>query len=571
MNWFHNLKISFKFVSCFVTILVVLIVGSMMGIMNANKVNQNLIRIYEEDLKTIRDLGEISTSINRINTSVGSYLLVANADIHKKEKEVIVSKQQAIDAALNRLSDRNFMEEERKELDLFIQLWSGYPQIINKVIGLKDQKQDVFAGSAYQWEILSKADGIDRTFQGLIEITQTKADASYTASLNMYNQIKMFSIAIMVISVIISCLLGYVMTYSILTPVRRLQQGIQKLAAGDLSQSMEIKRRDELGELAAGFETMRQSVGYIISQTKTLVGTLVDVSHDIRGAAQLTGESSQHIFRGLKEAAEASGQQARKIGEDAMVIKEMSAGLKQMAVTIDDVSSLSGDMESASKQGQDVVKDALDKMATIQQNSGQTTTIVGQLGAHSKEIDSIIMTIKSIAEETNLLALNASIEAARAGEAGRGFAVVASEVRNLSESCKNAAEHVKVVVQRIQQTTSELLVSNRAWMVEMNKGQGKVTDVSSAFQRIYDWIQHMNDKIQDMTAVIEEMAAGSEQIDTSIRRIEDYSGNVAGMNQEYSEKSGDQVHMMGKVNMSVEELLKLSDDLQRLVNRFVTV
>jgi methyl-accepting chemotaxis protein len=570
MKWFHNLKISFKFIGCFVTILVILMVGSIMGLINTNSINGNLVNIYENDLTSIKELGEISSTFHRINTSIGSYLLASDNDSRKKEKEVISSNQKKIDSLLVSFSNRPLTDDERKELELFKTLWNQYPKAIEKVLSLADQNHIDFAKTAYEKEILAKEDGIDRTFQGIIDMNQKKADDRYTASLNKYQQIKWSSITIMALSLLISGILGYLMTTSILTPIRRLLQAFKNIESGDLSQTIVMQRRDELGQLAVGFEKMRQSVSSIVSQTKQLVGILSKVSNDIRGNAHTTGGSSQEIFNGLKEAALISNQQATRVSDDAIVIKEMSIGLKQVAANIDDVSNLSSDMERASDKGQLVIRDAMEKMSAIQQKSQQTTSIVQDLGDHSKEIDSVITTIKNIAEETNLLALNASIEAARAGEAGRGFAVVASEVRKLAENSKSAAEHVGKVVARIQESTSGLLQSNQAWTAELDEGHAKVNDVSTAFKQIYEWIQNMNDRVQDITAGIEEMAAGSEQIDTSMKRIEEYSETVSQVNQEYSEKSGQQVDMMDKVNTSAEELLKLSDELHIIVNRFVT-
>jgi methyl-accepting chemotaxis protein len=558
MKWFHNLKISFKFLGCFILILAVMMISSIKGLINTNSINTNLINLYESDLNTIKDLGEISTSFQRINTSIGSYQLIKDKAIRDKEKETIAAKQKQIDDLLVKITDRAFTDEERKSFELFKMLWTTYPAAIEKVFNLADQNQDASAKTVYEKELLNKLDGIDRTFQSFIEMNQQKADARYSASMNMYQQIKWSSIILMILSVFIAAVLGSLITYSTLTPIRRLLQAFKNVESGDLSQRTFIQRKDELGQLADGFEKMRQSVSSIVSQTKQMVGVLA------------TGGSSQQIFNGLRDAAEISDQQAKRVSDDAIVIKEMSIGLRQVASNIDDVSSLSSDMESASNKGQVVVKDALDKMHSIQEQSHQTTSIVSELGEHSKEIDSVITTIKNIAEETNLLALNASIEAARAGEAGRGFSVVASEVRKLSENSKKAAEQVSTVVGRIQESTRGLQLSSQAWMEEMNEGHAKVNDVSAAFKQIYEWIQNMNDRVQDITAGIEEMAAGSEQMDSSMKRIEEYSESVTQVNQKYSEKSGQQVDMMDKVNTSVEELLKISDDLHTLVNRFVT-
>ncbi|CAG7635788.1 Putative methyl-accepting chemotaxis protein YoaH [Paenibacillus solanacearum] len=569
MKWFHDLKISVKFIGCFVAILVILTIGNLTGLINTNRMNDNLVDLYDNDYRTIKDLGDISSSYHRINTAVGSYLLLSDSESRKKEKEAILAKQQVIDELLSRFESRDLTDEERKELSLFRQLWNTYPKTIEKVLALADEGQDAFARSLYEKEMLTREDGIDRTFQGFIELNQEKADSRFNESMRRYGSIKWSTLLIMLFSLLISGLLGSLMTFSIMKPVRLLLGAFKHVEDGDLSRELSTERRDELGRLAAGFETMRQSIASIVSQTKRSVHRLSDLSGHIRGYAQTTGETSQEMNKGMQLAAAASDAQAGNVSEDTVVIREMSTGLKQVATHIDEVSSLSSDMERASSEGRLVVAGALDSMTSILLKSQQTGSIVQELGSHSAEIDGIMSTMRQIAEETNLLALNASIEAARAGEAGNGFAVVALEVRKLSESSKASAQYVGSVIARIQESTRDLLASTQAWTTELHQGQTKVNEVSASFSQIYEWIQHMNDRIQDITAGIEEMAAGSEQMDASMRRIEAYADQVSQTNRQYADQSGEQARSMDEINMSVEELLNVSRELSTLVNRFV--
>jgi methyl-accepting chemotaxis protein len=570
MNWFHDLKISYKFAGCFALILLILIIGNVRGVLNANSLNSNLVQIYENDLTLIKELGEISNSFNRINTALGSYLLVSEQESRKARLALIQTEEQGINRLMEGILAKPILEEERQELELFKLLWITYSSTIHKVTDLADKGQEAFAKSAYQRELLSKEEGINTTFQGFIQQNQQKADARYANSQAMHSDIKWSSVMLMILSLFIAAVLGFFMTRSIVRPIHRMVNAFKRMGQGDLSRPILEQRRDELGQLAAGSENMRQSISTIVTQTKSLVSTLSAVSQEIQEDARSTGSSSQEIHLALSETAKTAEQQAGRVSGDAIVIKEMAIGLNQLAINIDDVSSLSSDMEGTSSHGQTVVRHALETMDSIRKRSEETTVIVQTLGDHSKEISSVIATIKDIAEETNLLALNASIEAARAGESGKGFAVVASEVRKLAENSKSAADHVRQVVARILQSTQELLGSNRIWSEEILQGQSKVNDVTTAFGQINSWVQNMNARIQDITAGIEELAAGSDQIDTSMKGIEAYSGNVSHVNKEYAEKSGQQVKRMDKVNVSADELLRLSDQLQVLVNRFVT-
>jgi methyl-accepting chemotaxis protein len=566
MKWFDNMKISYKFIGSFAVVIVLLMVGNIAGVLNANKLNQNVTNIYEQDLTLIKISGEIASSVNRINSSVGSYILTQDKDY----LTTVEQQTQNINSLLEQLYAQQLLESELRDLEVFRIVWNGYPPIIERIVANVQNNEMEFAISSYKRELLTKEDGIHRAFQGFIENNRDKAANRYEESKAMYSGILSSSIAIMVLTLLLSLVMGYLLNRSITGPILRLLKSFKRIEEGDLSQPIEEKRKDELGQLAAGSENMRKSIADIVSQTKEAVHTLANVSEEVRVEAQETGTSSQLMFQGLKDTASRSKEQAGKISDDAQMIKEMMQSLGQIAASVDSVSTLSADLKQTADRGRIVVQDASDTMNEIKLKSEETSSIVEMLNEQSKQIDTVIATIKEIAEETNLLSLNASIEAARAGDAGRGFAVVATEIRKLAENSKASAEQVREVVASIQEGTAQLFKSNQISLSEIHEGHGKMEDVLQSFQQIFEWIENINMSIQDITAGVEELSAGSEQIDHSMRRIEAYSDDVAQTNESYAQQSGQQVSRMEKVNAAVGEMLKLSNALNGLVNRFVT-
>ncbi len=569
MKWFHNLKISYKFIGCFALILIIVAAGSISGLLNSKSIHANVVNMYEADLTMIKDLGKISSSFNRINMAAGSYIQLDDPDMKERMLKIIEANEKAVSELLPVVASKPMTAQEKSALEVFQLLWTNYQETLHKVVGFVDEDKSL-ALSVYERQLLDREETVNANFEKIITANQERADTRYRDSLNRYEQVRMSSIFLMAVSVIAAALLGYLMTQSFITPVKRLLAAFKEIESGNLSKKIENTRRDELGQLANGSENMRLSILSIVTQTKKLLATLSQISQQIQEKAEETERSSKEIHRGLQQSAETSSIQSRQVSDDAVVIKEMSVGLKQMAHHVDDVSHLSSDMEAASNKGQIVVQDALETMLSIRDNSLETAGVVQTLGTHSHDINSVILTIKEIAESTNLLALNASIEAARAGEAGKGFAVVAEEVRKLAENCKEAAESVRQKIARIQESTENLLESNRKSTAEIDNGYTKIQDVTDAFRQIYQWVQSMNGRIHDITAGIEELAAGSEQIDSSMKRIEDFSQDVISVNQTYSEKSGRQVDQMQTVKSSANELLDLSNELSRIVNRFVT-
>ncbi|WP_196426891.1 methyl-accepting chemotaxis protein [Paenibacillus validus] len=568
MSWFHHLKISLKFMVCFALVLIILLATGVLGMTNSHKINNNLVDIYENKLITIKDLGEISSSFHRINTHLGNYLLTANLDERIKSKEKMMENQKHIDLLLENMALRPLPEEYVKELELFKGLWVNYSEKGNKVTELADQNQKASAQLIYEKEMLNKVEGIDQTFHNFIELNKEEAEQSYLSSSAMYKKVTAISIGFIAGSFLISIALGYIITSSMVNPIKELLRKFQLMGSGDLSAPISIQRKDELGQLALASEQMRQSIASIINQAQNSVSTLSDVSDKIKQSAILTGNSSQFILQGLQHSTERFKHQSEMVSGDAAIVKEMSMGLQQMAGDVDQMNRHALDMETVSAQGDVAVRDAIDKMNGLQQQVMQSTESVRNLAQLSKDINQVITTIMEIAEETNLLALNASIEAARAGEAGLGFAVVASEVRKLAENSRSAADRVRMDIGKMQAGTLTVVNSIQIWAAEILDGQEKVENVSLAFQNIRDWVYKMNSSIQEVSANIEELAAGSYQIDQSMRRIENFSVEVSDSTESYANTSGEQVKSMNEVIVSIESILAISEELNKATSRF---
>lgn len=570
MNWFHHLKISVKFAVCFSLVLGLLLAMGVLGLVNIKKINNNMVDLYDNKLVVIKELGDISSSFHRINTYMGNYLLNNNAEDRGKMKDKIAANQKMIDASLASLSNRSLPEEYQNELGLFTSLWAKYKETSGKVIEMADSNQDKIARTVYEREMIAKVEGIDQSFQQFVAKTQEAAETSYTASAAMYKSVSGASILFIIVSFLVSGVMGYLVTSSIVSPIRQLLRHFEKMSSGDLSESIRINRKDELGLLAKSSEHMRSSIAGIVNQVKSSLQSLTGLSDTIRASADSTGESSLTIRQGLRAAADHSRQQLDMVTGDVAIIKEMSSGLQQMASDIDKMNHQSMDMEKASDEGELVVRDAIEQMGRIHRHVQQSAETVENLSRLSREIDGVINSIKHIAEETNLLALNASIEAARAGEAGRGFAVVASEVRKLAESSREAADRVSSNIGKMQESMTLTVQSIKGWSEEITAGQDKVERVSLSFQNMREWTQKLNQTIQDVSAGIEELAAGSQEMNYSMKRIEDFSMSVSHTTEQYASTSDLQVESMNQVMRSVESLLLVSGELQQATNRFVT-
>lgn len=569
MKWYNNLNISWKFVLSFSVILIFLAATGTLGLYNANRMNGHLDEIYNERLVAVSELGTVSTHVQKVNTGLGSLLLSTDENERNHIKAKVEASKQKIDEAVQRLFLINLSGNEIEQLKLFTTLWSSYWPEADKIIELIDNNQTEFASTIYQRQLLNRMEGIDRIFQDFLDLNRNSAGMAYSNSKSIFNEAIQWSVVIMSISLLLSALLGYLMTASIRKPVKALLRISEQIGRGILSQEIIIGRNDELGELGAAFEKMRVNLTDLVETVQHSTHNLSGLSVQIQQQADATGKSSQTVYEGLQNGAEKSREQSEKVSGDAIILKELALGLQQVAGSIDSIGIHSIEMEQASETGAIVVRNAVEKISHVQEQVQRSYETIRDLGQLSKEIEDVVITIKSISEETNLLSLNASIEAARAGEAGRGFAVVAQEVRKLAENSIRAVDHVSNVVANIQKRTEEAIRSNQLWISEMNEGQEMVYEAGQAFSDIESRIQKINMNIQDVSASVEELAAGSNEIDSSIRRIEQFSSYSAQSSQEYAAVSSEQIHSMDNVALSVKRLLEITQEIKSVMNRFV--
>lgn len=553
----------------FSLVLFILAAMGILGLGNISRINDNLKDIYNVRLVAASELGTVSENVQKINTSLGSYLLLKGENERKVEKQKIEVAKKKIETSVAQLSKLDLTDGEKKELEFFNSLWAGYWPNADKIFKFVDQNQIQFATTVYQKELFNRMGGIDRSFQGFLDLNKESAHQAYLNSESAFDNAKYWSILFMVISLLISGLLGYWMTRSIRKPIDTLLGVSERMGRGDLSQEIKISRKDELGVLGDSFEKMRINLLHLIEKVKQSTDSLSNLSVQIQHHATTTGESSQRVHEGLQAGAEKSREQSEKTTNDATVIKEMALGLQQVASSIDTIGIHSIEMEQASTGGAVVVKSAVEKISHVQEQVHRSFETMRKLSELSREIEDVVITIKTISEETNLLSLNASIEAARAGDAGRGFAVVAQEVRKLADNSIHEVEHVREVVTKIQAGTEEAIRSNQLWINEMDEGQQKVSETGKTFADIQSWIHKINLSIQDVSASVEELAAGSNEIDNSIHRIEQFSSDSAHSSQEFAAISEEQIRSMDDVASSVKQLFEITQEMKAAVNRFV--
>nr|WP_122745807.1 methyl-accepting chemotaxis protein [Pseudomonas viridiflava] len=350
----------------------------------------------------------------------------------------------------------------------------------------------------------------------------------------------MMIIAATVLALLLSVLAAWIITRQITTPLQETLEVVERVAAGDLSRNLNVNRKDELGRLQSTIQRMTVSL-------RELVGGIRDGVTQIASAAEELSAVTEQTSTGVNN-------QKVETDQVATAMHEMTATVQEVARNAEEASEAAVAADQQAREGERVVNEAIAQIERLASAVGNSSEAMGALKQESEKIGSVLDVIKSVAQQTNLLALNAAIEAARAGEAGRGFAVVADEVRSLAQRTQKSTEEIEALIVSLQSGTQQaasVMDSSRelsASSVDLTRRAGgsleNITKTVSA-------IQSMN---QQIAAAAEQQSATAEEINRSIINVRDVSEQTSAASEETAASS--------------IELARLGTHLQTLVSRF---
>jgi len=303
-------------------------------------------------------------------------------------------------------------------------------------------------------------------------------------------------------------LIGYLYSafyVSTLASLRSLGRVMDKVAAGDLTAHFTVQSKDELGELGAAFNQTVQRIHGLLGQVNS---TVVDVEGQATRVERVSAQSSQAV-----------GQQRAQIEQVATAMNEMSATSQDVANSAAVAVSNAQSVNDETVVGRARVEQQVSSIQKLAQEIDSSVLVINQLAANSKSIGQVLSVIKSIAEQTNLLALNAAIEAARAGEQGRGFAVVADEVRNLARRTQQSTAEIEQMIGQLHSGVSSAVKAMSSSHLMADETVAQSADVQGALDNILAAVEMIVDQIQQIAAAAEQQTAVAHDIDQNIVQI----------------------------------------------------
>jgi len=541
----------------------------MNGYYSMKNLEKNTDDIFNDRLEPSILLGEYRLNNRIIVSDMYRSFLYTDEITHKQiEKEVLYAFEEN-ERSLQLLKDTYLKPDENKLLNELILEYPNFKESMNKVFQLSLANKNEDAISLFNVSVKPLYEEIMEKGLHLTEMNKKYASALNTESKALASKSIKFSLITSIVLGILFvaiCLIG-VQKY-LISPIKKLKFAVQKAEGGVLDFNVNYNSNDEIGVLTSSFSQMVAQLQNLIGQVKQSSEQLAAFSIKLSASVEQTSGASDHIASVTLDVASGSDEQVRTVTETSNVVNNMVQNVQTISRNSTNVKEAATQAKQLSVDGNNIIKNAVLQMNSIETSIGGLNNIIGGLGERSAEIGEIVEVITSIATQTNLLALNAAIEAARAGEQGKGFAVVSEEVRKLAEESSTSALRISDLIVRIQEETNKAVDFMQFTTNEVKTGINNVNGAGESFEKIQQSVKEVSLQINEVSSSVEQMVGGADQLSKTMEQIIEISLSTAEGTQNISAATEEQLASMQEIAASTITLSKMAEDLHEQTSVF---
>ncbi|WP_455710254.1 methyl-accepting chemotaxis protein [Pseudomonas juntendi] len=520
--------------------LLVLAMG-LIALFQANEMDDATAEIRVEWLPAVQDVGEVGSGLGRTRALTLRTLTMKEGDQLKETVGLVRRINQEISAFLINYEKRIDSPDDRKLFEDFKSSYAKYlsyqERILDGVLASVERGDEIEVANG---PLASAADQMMAALNKLIKFNEQGAVHAADQTSKAFDAAVFMIVVALILILMLMVVIAIVLTRSIVSPLSEAVIVADRVSSGDLTQNIHVTGSDEPAHLLIALKRMQDSLHETIEKISESSNMLASASEELHAVTEDTN-------RGLN-------QQSAEIDQAATAVNQMTAAVEEVARNAVNTADDSKAADKSTYQGREKVSQALESINRLVGNVSDTSEEVKLLAQNANEISQVLVVIRSIAEQTNLLALNAAIEAARAGEAGRGFAVVADEVRALAYRTQQSTGEIEKMIEGIQSGTDRAVDAMNESQERANGTLQVAREANDALDVIGEAIASINQKNLVIASASEEQAQVAREVDKNLVNIRDLSMQTsAGANQ---------------TNASSQELSRLAVDLHAMVSKF---
>jgi methyl-accepting chemotaxis protein WspA len=431
-------------------------------------------------------------------------------------------------------------KDDQTRFESFVQLEENYLRIVNQVLDAYRQRNYAEAERLIM-EVLTPAWVEGRKhLNEVIEFNRASAESATSEIVSAVSTAKGSMVVSLLLAIVAAAICGLLLMRAITAPMQRIVHALDRLRSGDLSMRLSLDRKDEFGAIESGFNEMAEALANLVAQAQ---------------------RSSVQVTTSVTEIAATSKQQQATATETAATTTEIGATSREIAATSRDLVRTMTEVTSAADQASSLAGSGQQGLARMEETMHQVmgaadlvNAKLGILNEKASNITQMVVTIVKVADQTNLLSLNAAIEAEKAGEYGRGFAVVATEVRRLADQTAVATYDIEQMVREIQSAVSAGVMGMDKFSEEVRRGMFEVQQVGEQLSQIIHQVQALAPRVLMVNEGMQAQATGAEQINQALAQLSDASTQT--------------VESLRQASFAIDELSQVAAGLRGGVSRF---